>query len=61
MKDIKKLREERGLSQRVLAKKSGLSQAAISKFENSKIKDPSMYTLECLAKGLKVEISSLVD
>ena len=61
MKDIRKLREARGMSQRELAKVSGISQSFISKLERQETKEPCLHTIECLAKGLGIETVDLID
>ena len=61
MKDLRKLREERGMSQRKLAKKSGVSQSAISKLERNKTRASYLYTIENLALGLDVNVSDLFE
>ena len=60
MKDLRKLREEQGLSQRKLAKKSGISQSAISKLECHKTKVSYLHTIENLAFGLGINVSDLL-
>lgn len=57
---IKQLREERGLSQRALARKSEISQATISAIESS-TKAPSTITIMSIAKALNVSLSDIVD
>ena len=61
MKDIKKLREERGLSRSSLAEKSGLSPSLIGKLEKGQVQSPSLYTLIQLAEGLGVGIEYLLE
>ena len=54
------LRMERQLSQEALASRSSLHPHYISGLERS-VHAPSLQTLEQLARGLKVELSTLVD
>ena len=54
---LAEIREEKGLSQRQLSKKSGIMQAEISKIEQAK-GNPTISTLEKLAKTLGCSISS---
>ena len=60
MKDIKKLREERGLSQKELAEKSGIAQSAISYIENKRT-NSEIYTIVRLAKALGVTVEYLLE
>lgn len=54
------LRMEQGLSQEALASRSGLHAHYISGLERC-VHAPSLTTLEQLARGLKVDLPSLVD
>lgn len=54
------LRERRGLSQRVLAKLSGVTHVTIARIESG-VYDPRLSTLRRLAKALKVKVAELVD
>lgn len=53
-------RKEIGLSQRSLAKLSGVAQPTISAIESS-TKAPSTVTISLIAKALKVQVSDLLD
>lgn len=53
-------RKEIGLSQRSLAKLSGVAQPTISAIESS-TKAPSTITISLIAKALKVQASDLLD
>lgn len=55
---LKYLRGRRKLSQKDLAKKSGVSQSTIAQIE-SKRKDPSITTLRKICKALDVEMAIL--
>lgn len=57
---LKRLREERGLTQERLAKKSGVSHGYIARLEIG-MHDPSLSTLAKLAKALKVTVAELVE
>jgi transcriptional regulator with XRE-family HTH domain len=56
---IKALREKRGLSQQALADKAGLSRTYLARLETAR-QDPTLSTLEKLAKALKVKLPELV-
>ena len=55
---LKELRQQRGLSARVLAEHSGISAAMVSRIENGLV-SPSIGTLGALAAALEVPIVSL--
>lgn len=57
---IASLREARGLTQEVLAERSGLSEATIRRVEISS-KSPSFNTLRRLAAGLDIQLGTLFD
>lgn len=57
--NIKKLREQKHLSQEQLADKSGLHRTYISLLERKK-KNVSIIILEKLAKALQVDICDLI-
>jgi transcriptional regulator with XRE-family HTH domain len=56
---LKRLREERGLTQERLAKQAGVSHGYLARLEIG-MHDPSLNTLAKLAKALKVTVSDLV-
>jgi len=56
---LKRLREERGLTQEQLAKRSGVSHGYLARLEIG-MHDPSLSTLARLAKALKVTVGELV-
>lgn len=58
--NIKMLRESVGLTQRGLARKLNISQAAVSQFENSK-NPPKLDTLLKIAEALNVDVNILLD
>ena len=55
-----KLREQRGLSQRALAKLSKVTYVTIARIETG-VYDPRLSTLRQLAKALKVKVADLID
>lgn len=56
---LKQLRERRGLTQKQLAKKVGLSHGYLARLEIG-MHDPPLSTLVKLAKGLKVPVMKLL-
>ena len=56
---IRKARREREISQRLLAYKSGVAQAAISQWENDK-REPSVAHLILIADALCISLDELV-
>lgn len=59
MKNLKKLRESRGLSQQKLASKFSLSQQSIYKYENS-LAEPDLETLTKMADFFDVSVDYLI-
>jgi transcriptional regulator with XRE-family HTH domain len=59
-KQIKKLREARGLTQVELAGKVGVTQVYISSLESGVRKNPSLELLGKLAKALKTNVAELL-
>lgn len=61
---IKRLREDRGLTQEALAKKAGISRVYLAQIEGSSkkppVRTPTIPTLEKLAKALKVKLAELL-
>ncbi|MCI8515914.1 MAG: helix-turn-helix transcriptional regulator [Hungatella sp.] len=57
---IRQLREERGMSQRVLAEAVAVSQSSIARLESGKAM-VSVFTIREIAKVLKVSTSTLLD
>ncbi len=51
-KRLKDLRESQALSQSELEKKTGIKREIISKIENGHLKNPTLNTMQKLAKGL---------
>ena len=56
---VKKKREQAGLSQNMLAKKAGISQASLNALE-SKTNNPSVETCFLLASALECSVSELL-
>ena len=56
MEELRRIREEAGLSQSQLARESGVDRATINKIEQGK-RSPSIATLESLSRTLGVEIA----
>ncbi|MDO8475044.1 MAG: helix-turn-helix transcriptional regulator [Candidatus Rokubacteria bacterium] len=57
---IKKLRMEKGLSQKALAKRIGVTDAYITMLETGVRKNPSLAVLRRLAKALGVPVTELL-
>ena len=56
---IKALREQRGLSQEALAAKAGVSRGYLARLETGR-HDPTVGTVEKLAKALRVKLTDLL-
>ncbi len=56
---LKKLRSERGLSQRALAERAGISREYLARLETAR-QDPTLTTLEKLARALRVDVTRLL-
>jgi transcriptional regulator with XRE-family HTH domain len=57
---LKRLREDRNMSQAALAKKSGVAQGYISQMEAGEKKNPGIETLKKIAKALGVPVTELL-
>ena len=57
---LKRLREDRGMTQDALARKAGISRAYLGRLEMGR-HDPPLSRLRNLAKALRVKVSALVD
>ena len=57
---LKALRADRGLSQRALAKKAGISREYLARLETGQ-HDPPLSTVTKLAKALKVKVGELLE
>lgn len=53
-------RMAKNLTLKQLEARSGISKTSINDIENGKI-SPSLYQLECIARGLNVKITDLFD
>jgi transcriptional regulator with XRE-family HTH domain len=59
---VRKMRKERGMSQREVAAKSGLDYTYLSKIENARLEHtPSIRAIQSLAKALDVDELELMD
>lgn len=56
---IKALREQRGMTQERLAERAGISRTYLARLETDR-QDPTLSTLEKLAKALKVSVAKLL-
>ncbi|MCR2049999.1 helix-turn-helix domain-containing protein [Acetatifactor muris] len=56
---IKQIRKEKGLTQKQLGEKLGISQSAIGQFESNKA-NPKMETIQKIADALNVSLNDLV-
>jgi transcriptional regulator with XRE-family HTH domain len=57
---IKSLRERRGMTQEQLAEKAGVSRTYLARLETAR-QDPTLSTLEKLAKALGVKVGTLLE
>jgi transcriptional regulator with XRE-family HTH domain len=60
LKRLKRIRDQRGFSQRALAAKAKMSYTYLCNVERGQA-DPSLSTLRRLAKALKVRVADLLD
>lgn len=60
LKNLKKLRQQKGWSQEKLAKDAGISYQTLIKIERGYIKNPKLGTLIKLASALKVSVDDLI-
>lgn len=60
-KNLKKLRERKGLSQDRLAKLADVANNTIIKIEQGKNVNPRLDTLKKVAKALEVSVDELID
>lgn len=60
-KNLKKLREEKGLSQEKLARLSDVANNTIVKIEAGKNQNPTLDTLKKIAKALDVSVDELIQ
>jgi len=57
---LRKVRDERLLSQRELAERAGLSPTTIQKLESGRVDEPHPRTIRKLADALEVDANELV-
>jgi transcriptional regulator with XRE-family HTH domain len=60
-KNLKKLRKQKGLSQDRLSKLADVSYNTVIKLESGGINNPTIETLQKLAKALEVSIDNLIN
>ena len=60
LKNLKKLRKQKGWSQEKLAREAGISYQTLIKIEQGRIKNPKLETLIKLAKALGTSLDKLV-
>lgn len=56
---LRMLRERRGMTQEELAAKAGVSRGYLARLETAR-QDPTLSTIEKLAKALRVKVADLV-
>jgi len=59
-KNLRKLRESKGFSQEKLARLSDVSYNSIIKLETGGITNPTIETLQKIAKALEVQVDDLI-
>lgn len=60
-KNLKKLRKQRGLSQDRLSKLADISYNTVIKLESGGINNPTIETLQKIAKALEVSVDNLLN
>ena len=55
------LRNKKGWTQEVLAKKAGMHRVSIAQIESGRRMDPALSTRKKLAQALRVKLMSLVE
>lgn len=60
-KNIKKLREAKGLSQEKLARLADVANNTLIKMESGENQNPTLETLKKVAKALEVSIEDLIN
>ena len=58
--NVRELREEMGMNQAALARKSNITQATISRIESGRVTQPKISQLRKLAKALDTTIDRLI-
>jgi len=59
-KNVKRLREAKGLSQEKLARLADVANNTLIKMETGKNKNPTLETLKRVAKALEVSVDDLI-
>lgn len=57
---IKKVRNDKGLTQEELAQKANISYITLVKIEQGKVENPTMKTLQKIAKALEISLDEIV-
>ncbi len=60
-KNLKKLREQKGLSQDRLAKLADIANNTIIKIEQGENQNPTLDTLRKIAKALEISVDDLIE
>lgn len=60
LKNLAKIRKEKGLTQESLSRKAGISFHTLVKIENGRIRNPRIETVMKLAKALGVKTDDLL-
>ncbi len=60
-KRIRELREERGLSQREVARRAGLTPSGVGFIEHGQTRKPSVETVMAIARALSVPVEELLE
>ncbi|MFH1543241.1 MAG: helix-turn-helix transcriptional regulator [Patescibacteria group bacterium] len=58
---IKKLRNDKDLTQEELARKANIPYATLMKIENGQVKNPTIKTIYKIAKALNISLDELID
>ncbi|MFH1856007.1 MAG: helix-turn-helix transcriptional regulator [Candidatus Omnitrophota bacterium] len=61
LKNLAKLRKEKGLTQEGLARKADISYHTMIKLENGGIKNPKIETVVKLAEALNLKLEDLIE
>jgi transcriptional regulator with XRE-family HTH domain len=56
---VKRIREQRGMTQEQLAEKAGISRTYLARLETAR-HDPTLSMLEKIAKALRVDVAKLL-
>ena len=60
-KIISKTRDKRGMTQGSLSQKTGIRPDILSRLENGKQMNPTLLTMEKLARALEIPVAKLID